>query len=172
MEGYPPILDACCGSRMFWFDRYDLRALYVDNRRETHPIDMGTPGTLGRSPIVIDPDILADFTDLPFPSDTFYLVVFDPPHIKRLEAKGLFTRKYGILSGDWREMLRNGFLECFRVLRPGGTLIFKWSESDIPLTEILKLTKEKPLFGHKSGARAKTHWLCFFKNTTSGGCNE
>ena len=29
---------------------------------------------------VIAPDLLADFTDLPFPDNTFALVVFDPPH--------------------------------------------------------------------------------------------
>lgn len=34
---------------MFWFDRDDPRALFVDRRRETHPIDIGTPGTIGRA---------------------------------------------------------------------------------------------------------------------------
>jgi hypothetical protein len=29
------VLDACCGPRMFWFDRADGRALFVDKRRET-----------------------------------------------------------------------------------------------------------------------------------------
>jgi hypothetical protein len=33
---YPPVLDACCGSRMFWFDKADPRCLYVDKRCETH----------------------------------------------------------------------------------------------------------------------------------------
>jgi len=28
-----PILDACCGSRMFWFNQKDPRVLFVDNRR-------------------------------------------------------------------------------------------------------------------------------------------
>ena len=32
----PPVLDACCGSRMFWFDKKDARATFVDKRRETH----------------------------------------------------------------------------------------------------------------------------------------
>lgn len=30
------VLDVCCGSRMFWFDRQDLRAVFVDKRREQH----------------------------------------------------------------------------------------------------------------------------------------
>jgi hypothetical protein len=28
MVRLPPVLDVCCGSRMFWFDRKDSRALY------------------------------------------------------------------------------------------------------------------------------------------------
>lgn len=157
----PPVLDACCGPRMMWFDKDDARALFIDKRRETHPIDIGTPGTRGRAPIVVDPDVLADFSNLPFEDCSFHLVVFDPPHIERLEAKGLFTRKYGFLSGDWREMLRQGFDECFRVLKSHGTLIFKWAESDHPLSEILALTPERPLFGHRQGR--STHWCVFMK---------
>lgn len=162
----PPVLDACCGSRMFWFDRKDPRALFVDKRRETHPIDIGTPGTIGRAPIVVDPDILADFTALPFADGSFALVVFDPPHIERKEALGLLTQKYGHLTGDWREMLRKGFAECFRVLAHNGTLIFKWAESDYPVSEVLSLTPEKPLFGNRCGKTAKTHWVVFMKLNT------
>lgn len=158
----PPVLDACCGSRMFWFDKNDPRTLFVDIRKETHPIDIGTKGTIGRKPIVVDPDIIADFSDLPLPDNSFNLVVFDPPHIERKEMKGIMTRKYGNLKGDWRTMISNGFSECFRVLRPGGTLIFKWSESDHPVSEVLKLTDHKPLFGHRTSKT--THWYTFMKD--------
>ena len=54
MNQYPPVLDVCCGSRMFWFDQTDDRALYVDKRRETYEIDKGTSGTKWRKPIVVD----------------------------------------------------------------------------------------------------------------------
>jgi hypothetical protein len=30
------ILDACCGSKMFWFDKSDKRAVFSDNRIEQH----------------------------------------------------------------------------------------------------------------------------------------
>ena len=133
--------------------------MYLDKRSETIQADKRP----GRKPIEIAPDILADFTSLPFPDNTFYLVVFDPPHIERTEAKGALTKYYGVLTGDWREMLRNGFAECFRVLKPNGTLIFKWAESEYPVSEILKLTPEKPLFGNKSGKLNKTHWIAFIK---------
>lgn len=163
MSGYPPVLDVCCGSRMFWFDRADERALFVDRRRETIHIDIGTPGTTGRTPIVVDPDVLADFRELPFPNESFHLVVFDPPHVVRGEPKGAVSHKYGILQETWRDDLRMGFSECFRVLRPNGALIFKWSETEIRVREILDLVDHPPLFGHRSGKRMNTHWLTFIK---------
>jgi len=67
------------------------------------------------------------------------------------------------LGDDWQDDLRRGFAECFRVLKPYGTLIFKWNEIQIPVRDILALTDQKPLFGHKSGKRADTHWITFMK---------
>lgn len=64
---------------------------------------------------------------------------------------------------SWREDLSRGFAECFRVLKPGGVLIFKWNECDIPLREILKCAQHQPLFGHPSGKAQKTHWCAFMK---------
>ena len=116
---------------------------------------------------MVSPDWQGSFTDLPFPDGTFDHVVFDPPHhtAKRLGTcdTGNVVHYYGRLDGDWREMLRQGFAECFRVLRPGGTLIFKWLEAEIPVREILALTPERPLYGHKSGKLSKTHWVAFMK---------
>ena len=157
----PLVLDVCCGPRMMWFDPHDARALFVDVRRETIPIDMGTPGTIGRSAIIVEPDVIANFEALPFADESFPLVVFDPPHVYRNVARGLITKKYGVLVGEWRDVLRHGFAECFRVLKPDGTLIFKWGESDYPVSMVLELTPHKPLFGQR--ARATTHWIVFMK---------
>ena len=154
----PPILDACCGSRMFWFDRDDTRALFLDKRRETHTVDTRD----GRRQIVVDPDVLGNFTALPFDDETFSLVVFDPPHTFSGE-KGWMAKKYGTLKGDWREEIRAGFAECFRVLAPHGTLVFKWNEHRVPVATVLSLTPEKPLFGQRCGTTAKTHWMVFMK---------
>lgn len=159
----PPVLDACCGSRMFWFDKQDQRALFVDKRREEYEIAPDAAYPNGCK-IKIAPDLQADFSALPFPDESFALVVFDPPHIERQEALGIFTKKYGHLTGDWREMLRRGFAECFRVLKPHGTLIFKWAESEYSLREVLALTPERPLFGHQTRQHSKTHWCAFLKH--------
>lgn len=155
------VLDACCGPRSFWFDKHDERALFVDRRRETHAADVGTESTRGRSPIIIEPDVLADFTALPFADESFAMVVFDPPHATRSKALGFVTKRYGVLSGDWRTMLRHGFVECFRVLKPEGCLVFKWGENDIPVSQILSLSPHRPLFGHKTGKT--TVWAVFIK---------
>lgn len=160
--GTPAILDACCGSRMFWFDRQHPNALYIDNRQETHELtDASSRG--GFRHLEIAPDMVADFTALPFDADTFALVVFDPPHLIRNGAKGWLAKKYGKLGEDWREDIRKGFAECFRVLRPEGVLVFKWNEHDVPVSKVLALAPAKPLFGNRCGRTAKSHWLVFMK---------
>ncbi len=72
-------------------------------------------------------------------------------------------KKYGVLGKGWRDDLQRGFSECFRVLAIDGVLIFKWNEIHIKVSEVLELTDQRPLFGHKSGKRSDTHWLCFIK---------
>lgn len=63
-----------------------------------------------------------------------------------------------------REDIRQGFRECFRVLKPSGTLIFKWNEHEIPVREILELTNQVPIFGNRCGKTAKTRWIVFMKD--------
>lgn len=165
------VLDVCCGSRMFWFDRKNPAAIFVDKRREKHmAADCSVKN--GEREIVIDPDIVADFTNLPFDDNSFAHVIFDPPHIQRNGDTSWLLKKYGVLRGDWREMLRLGFAECFRVLKPEGTLIFKWNEIEVPLREILAMTPVQPLYGHRTGKQAKTHWCAFLKPNEKGQRRE
>lgn len=156
-----PALDPCCGSRMMWFDKHDGRALFCDVRTETHTL---CDGRL----LNIAPDFEADFRAMPFADNYFHHVVFDPPHLVNAGKKSWLALKYGRLSIDWREDLREGFAECFRVLKPHGTLVFKWCEDQIKVSDILALTPHKPLYGHKSGKQAKTHWLVFMKDGAQG----
>ena len=150
------ILDPCCGSRMFYFDKMDKRVLFGDIRDEAHLLCDGRE-------LQIRPDERMDFRQLPFNDCTFKAVVFDPPHLKRAGEKSWIGKKYGILSDDWRNDLRSGFAECFRVLDTNGVMIFKWSEVQIPLSEIIALTPYKPVIGHRSGKQANTHWILFIK---------
>lgn len=159
---FGPVLDACCGSRMFWFNRKDPRAVFVDKREEQHTLKDASNRN-GSRELIVSPDIIADFTALPFEDETFALVAFDPPHLTHCGRKSWLALKYGVLDGDWREHIRKGFAECFRVLRPLGTLIFKWNERDVPVSEVLALTPEQPLFGNRCGKTAQSHWLVFLK---------
>ena len=168
------ILDVACGGKMFYFNKQDERVLFCDIREvETTLCD-------GRQ-FEVKPDVVSDFTSLPFEDNRFSMVVYDPPHLLRNTGKSKFADlygslnekarptgyqqiKYGALYSDWRDMLAKGFKECFRVLSPGGFLIFKWNETDIKVSEVLALTSERPVFGHKSGKQNKTHWICFMKS--------
>lgn len=153
------ILDACCGGRMFWFDKQNNDVLFIDNR--VHPKEKLSNG----QSFSVQPDRVMDFRKMELPDNSFSMVVFDPPHLSNCGEKGWMAKKYGKLGSSWRDDIAAGFRECFRVLKPNGALIFKWSEHDIAVSEVLRLTPEVPLFGHRAGsARSKTHWLVFMKS--------
>lgn len=126
------ILDVACGGKMFYFNKNDPRVLFCDIRQlETTLCD-------GRY-FEVKPDIVCDFTNLPFEDNSFKMVVFDPPHLTRATGESKYKQiygsladekkqptgyqqiKYGALYVDWRDMIQKGFAECFRVLR-GGVL--------------------------------------------------
>ena len=73
------ILDMTCGARSIWFDKHHPAAVYCDKRQESYTDTFGT--NPGERHLEIAPDIVCDFTALPFPDETFSLVVFDPPHL-------------------------------------------------------------------------------------------
>jgi len=155
-----PILDPASSMRSFYFDRQDERVVFGDIReKETHLLSNGQI-------IDIEPDEVMDFKAIPYPDETFYCVIFDPPHLFDLSEKSWMRKKYGVLYREtWQDEIGQGFAECFRVLKSNGTLIFKWNETSIPIKEVLKLTNQKPVIGHPSGKRMGTHWVLFIKNS-------
>lgn len=162
------ILDPCCGTRMMWLDKQDPRVIFGDQRLETITVtDRSHGNTAGVRTLRIEPDCLIDFRALPFDNDTFNLVAFDPPHLVKAGPKSWLAAKYGKLSQDWRDDIAAGFAECPRVLKPGGTLVFKWNETQVRVAEVLDLAPIKPLFGHVSGRKGLTHWLVFMKESTA-----
>ena len=58
------ILDACCGSRMFYFDRNNDDVIFMDKRT------LDTKLCDGRT-LKINPDIIGDFRKIPFPDERF-----------------------------------------------------------------------------------------------------
>jgi len=155
------ILDACCGGRAFWFDKEHPETLYIDYRRmDPEVVGKGKNARVRKCL----PDRIEDFRNLRYIDNTFKLVVFDPPHLF-VGEQSYMAKCYGCMDKKtWKEDIKRGFSECFRVLRKDGILIFKWNEYNIPVRDILALTEYKPLFGHRSGKAQKTHWLTFMKS--------
>lgn len=82
-------------------------------------------------------------------------------HLVRAGENSWLAKKYGKLNKEtWQDDIKRGFDECMRVLRPQGTLIFKWAETQIPLKEILKVVGVEPLITHSNKG---THFLIFYK---------
>lgn len=155
------ILDVCCGGRMFWFDKEHPNTLYLDIRDDEYDLNSGNRVHK------VHPDIIMDFRELGLPDDHFDLVIFDPPHMTRLGASSWMAKKYGVLDkGTWQEDIRKGFEECLRVTKLYGTLIFKWSEAEIPVKAVIEALGKQPLFGHTTRVRKGANgsiWMAFLK---------
>lgn len=149
------ILDVCCGSKMFYFDKINPDVTFMDIREVEETLCDGRK-------LEIKPDVIGDFRNIPFKDDTFNLVVFDPPHLIKAGDNSWLVKKYGKLNQEtWKDDLTKGFDECMRVLVPNGVLIFKWNEEQVSLKEVLSCFSKKPLLGNR---RSKTHWLVFVKS--------
>lgn len=163
-ESTKRVLDPCCGSRMMWFDQQNPDVVFGDIRSQVITVTDNSRGNkTGTRTLHIEPDTMMDFRAIPYQDETFKLIAFDPPHLVQAGPRSWLAAKYGKLSENWREDLRAGFAECFRVLASDGVLVFKWNETQVPLRDVLALTNQKPLFGHTSGRKGMTHWLVFIK---------
>lgn len=156
----PMVLDPASGGRMMYFDKADPRVLFGDIRDESWELCDGRR-------FDVHPDRLMDYRSLPFADGAFRLVVFDPPHLEHGGDKSYMVRKYGRLPKDWRDGLAKGFRECFRVLSPGGVLIFKWNETQIPVSQVLACAPCRPLFGNRQPKQTGTHWIVWVKESAS-----
>lgn len=161
------ILDVTCGSRTIWFQKNEPHTIYCDKRREkwdgAFGLQLNKRGEKKQRHLIIDPDVQCDFTELPFSDNAFKLVVFDPPHIKDLGENSWMKKSYGTLDDSWPLLIHDGFWECMRVLEPDGVLVFKWSDISVPTRSVIDAIGVEPLFGHRSGRKMNTHWMCFMK---------
>ena len=106
-DSLPPILDACCGGKMFWFDKDNPYVLFQDIRCA----DMVLCDDRKFS---VKPDVIADFTSMPYHDNSFRMVVFDPPHLKytgrKKEVSSWQMKKYGWLPAHgWEDIIRKWF---------------------------------------------------------------
>ena len=124
------IIDVCCGSRMFHFDKNNENVVFMDNREIEETLCDGRT-------LKVAPDIVADF-----------------------RKNSWLVKKYGKLSENWSADIKKGFDECMRILKPEGTLVFKWSTKDISFKQILDVIKVKPIIFHKNN---NTFFLVFHK---------
>lgn len=162
------ILDSTCGGKTIWHPENKERedTLFIDKRRE----EPGFHGQEGRT-YGVQPDEVEDFRNLPYEDESFNLVVFDPPHVIKEDGmeklSGYVIKKYGALHAEtWQHDLRKGFEELFRVLKPRGTLVFKFADNDIDFNEVLSLAPEPPLFGTmtKKTSKCENRWFVFYKS--------
>lgn len=150
-----PILDPMCGSRMFYFDKNNKSVLFGDIRDETH-------WTRQYKKLEIHPDQIMDARDLEFPDNSFHLVILDPPHLINCGKTSDMAKSYGVLEKAWHEDMKRIFKEAWRVLKPNGTLIFKWADKDVSLAELLYVLEREPVFGDKKPAANKAGTNLFF----------
>ena len=126
LEAGKLILDVACGGRAFWFDKQNPLVLFVDKEiRKPRIVGRGKDARVRQCL----PDKVMDFRNLDLLDNQFHLVVFDPPHLHSLGKNSYTAQTYGRLDPEtWRDDIKRGFSECFRVLRPNGILIFKCKE--------------------------------------------
>lgn len=104
------ILDMCCGSRMFYFDKQDPQVLFTDIREYHDTLCDGRK-------LYVQPDMIADCTNLPFDDETFNMVVFDPPHLLKVGQNSWLCKKYGKLPENWQAFINDSIHEGMRVLK-------------------------------------------------------
>lgn len=149
-----PILDACCGGRMMWHNKRPPGVVFMDCR-QVHQAQVS-----GRK-LDVAPDVVADFRAMPFPDDTFRLVVIDPPHRIDISPTSHMGIQYGTLFRTWREDLTEALRECIRVVDPAGFVILKWADVSVKVADVFDLAPHPPLFGNRSNKAGTTHWVTF-----------
>jgi len=169
------ILDATAGSKMMWYEKNHPLVTYLDSRKGK--ISYQYPNSPKKVTIKINPDVVADWTKtIPFDDGEFDVVLFDPPHIIQSSNKGIMAMKFTVLSpDDWKQTLKKGIDELFRVLKPNGMFILKWCESCKSVDEVIKLFSYPAVFGTNQRSKRKNSgdicWVCFLKYNVNGRLN-
>lgn len=173
------ILDATAAFRSMWFDKNNSIVAYFDKssdedlnkRRLKYNNLCGTTKFRYWNPK--NKTIKGTWDKLPFSDNSKKLIVFDPPHKKKLGERSKFKQIYGQLEPEtWQTDLKKAFAEFFRVLEPYGVLILKWGSDDVNYKEVIACSPVKPLFGQITNGtnkhkKSRTYWFCFMKTPLS-----
>jgi SAM-dependent methyltransferase len=160
------ILDATAGMRGIWYQKNHPFVTFLDIRKGVYDSKTKNAKFSSRRRTRVNPDVVADWCDVPFPDNHFDMVIFDPPHIfgnRGTVLSGLEVRYGKMFKDNWKQIFKDGIKELFRVLKPKGVFILKWCESHKSLDEILSLFPYKPMVGTRTGQANKNHWVMFLK---------
>lgn len=165
------ILDATAGYRSIWYQKEYPDVVFMDKRCGKFYSHTPNGHKDQKRRILVQPNVVAEWKHAPFKDGVFDMVIFDPPQIIRNEGStpSGMAAKYGMFySHNWRAQIMGGAEELFRVLKPSGQFILKWSDSSRPVDEVIKLMPYPPLFGTRTGQANKTHWIMFIKHRFNG----
>lgn len=107
------VLDPTFGEGTFW------KAWRPDNLCATDAVPHKSPSVPAG----------VDFRRMPWADDAFRTVVFDPPYKLNGTPDEAVDARYGVdVPASWMErhqLIRDGIVECLRVLTPGGWFLLK-----------------------------------------------
>lgn len=118
---------------------------------------------IARPSFSIEPDEVWDFRDIKSEDSKYKIVVMDPPHLRSLWDTSWMAKKYGKISDNRKEDMLKWFNEAMRILQKDWILIFKRNESEISVSEIIKLFPKQPMIGQRTGKNNKTIRLIYLK---------
>jgi len=160
------ILDATAGARGIWYQKNHPFVTFMDKRKCDIWDKTENKKFSSTRRIKVNPDIVSEWKDAPFPDNHFDMIIFDPPHLirKRDWSDSSMCVRYGKLyQDDWKQVLKQGIKKLFDVLKPEGVFILKWCETDKSVDEVISLMPYPPLFGTRTGQANKNHWVLFLK---------
>ena len=155
------MIDLCCGGRHWLFEKNPADIIFMDIRSIKK-------GSIELQPNwSVEPDIIADYTKIPFDDSTFQYVFWDIPHA--INLSGIMGQKYGQLGNNWKNDLKKGFKEIHRILKHNGALIFKFNDLSISFKDVfsalnIREIPLKPILGTPTKKGVNNTAFFFFVN--------
>ncbi|GAH32704.1 unnamed protein product, partial [marine sediment metagenome] len=108
---------ATCGFKGIWYQKNHPFVTFMDKRKGSYSFSDGWKYHLSKDRTYkVNPDVVSDWKDAPFPDEYFDMVIFDPPHliVDRNKKPFAMIQAYGCLyKDDYKRVLRNGIKKLF-----------------------------------------------------------